>query len=144
MKRITFVASILLLVTLLALSATVFADEGENILEIQVSPHTLNLASNGGTFSIHADVNYSSVAEVALTVEEAILIVNHTVEVEDGEPAPCYTFADDRGDLVVKCNLETVKGMVSAGEATFELEVLTDDGMTYMGENTIDVISRGK
>ena len=55
-----------------------------------------------------------------------------------------WTFADDRGDLVVKCNIDIVKGMVTVDEeATFVLEVDTDDG-PYSGTDTIAVIDRGK
>jgi len=147
MKRFTFYARVLLLVTILALalSTAAFAEDGDNTIDIQVSPHTLNLLSNGGAFTIHAEVDYGSVEIVTLTVDGADLTVNHPGMVEEGnDPTDCYTFADDLGDLVVKCDLETVKSMVSVGEATFELEALTEGGMTYTGEDTIDVISRGK
>ena len=151
MKRITFYARILLLVTILALvfSTVAFADEAGddpiNPLDIQVAPHTLNLASNGGSFTIHADVPFESVTDVNLTVGESTLTVNHPGPVVDegAEPTDCYTFADDLGDLVVKCDLETVKGMVEEGEATFVL-VVEDEEATLTGEDTIDVIDGGQ
>lgn len=154
MKRITFYARILLLVTILALvlSTVAFADNvGDdpiNPLDIQVSPHTLNLASNGGSFTIHADVPFDSETEVNLTVGDVILSVNHPgpvvpVEGEEVVPTDCYTFADDLGDLVVKCDLETVKDSVTEGEATFVL-VVADEEAVLTGEETIDVIDHGQ
>jgi hypothetical protein len=123
----------LLLVTLVAviLTSGVFAQD--NTIEVVVSPNVLNLNSNGGSVSLHTDIRYALVSNAELEVE--------------GEPVDrIWTFADSRGDLVVKCNLDTVKGMVDVdvGEATFVLEVTTQDGTSYSGTDTITVIARGK
>jgi len=58
---------------------------------------------------------------------------------------PIFTFADDRGQLVVKCNMATVEAiveMVEPGEATFDLTVLGKDGVIYSGTDKIKVISQ--
>ena len=131
MKRLSkLCVGTLLLVTLVAviLTSGVFAQEGT--IEVVVSPNVLNLNSNGGSVSLHTDIRYALVSNAELEVE--------------GQPVePISTFADDRGDLVVKCNLDKVKDMVAVGEATFVLEVTTQDGL-YSGTDTIRVIARGK
>jgi hypothetical protein len=98
-------------------------------LDMAVSPSTLNLASNGGCVSIHAEIRYSA-------VERVELYVNGT------EVSELTTFADDRGELVVRCDLDMIKAMVSEGLATFDLTAHTQDG-TYTGTDTIRVINRG-
>ena len=120
----------LLLVTLVAviLTSGVFAQD--NTIEVVVSPNVLNLKSNGGSVSLHTDIRYALVLDAELYVEGQLV-------------EPISTFADDRGDLVVKCNLDKVKDMVAVGEATFVLEVTTQDGL-YSGTDTIRVIARGK
>jgi hypothetical protein len=121
----------LLVVTLVAviLANGVFALDGT--IEVVVSPNVLNLKSNGGSLSVHTDIGYHSVARAELLV--------------DGTPVEgIWTFPDDRGDLVVKCDLGTVKGMVEVGEAVFRLDVDTKDGADYSGTDTVAVIDRGK
>jgi len=90
-------------------------------------------------------VNCSSVEDATLSVNVESLTVDHTGAASEDDPPPdCHTFADDRGDLVVKCILETVKGMVAeADEATFELIVTLTDGSVLTGEETIDVVDHG-
>jgi hypothetical protein len=111
-----------------AICFSVPADAGT--VEIQVSPNTINLKSNGGVFSIHAVISYSSVTQVELSV--------------DGQNVSEFTtFADDRGELVVRCSLEKIKSMISEGTATFVLVVHTASD-THTGTDTIRVIDRGK
>ena len=123
----------LLLVTLVAVILTNGVFALDNTIEVVVSPNVLNLRSNGGSLSLHTDIGYGSVGVAELYV--------------DDQPEPVdgiWIFADDRGDLVVKCSLYTVKGMVEVGEATFRLEVDTKDGLHYSGTDTIRVIACGK
>ncbi len=58
----------------------------------------------------------------------------------------CSTFADDLGNLVVKCDLEIVKDLVTEGEATFTLTVTLNnqDKTVLTGEETIAVVSHGQ
>jgi hypothetical protein len=131
MKRLSkLCVGTLSLVALLAviLTSGVFAQD--NTIEVVVSPNVLNLNSNGGSVSLHTDIGYALVIDAELYVE------GQRVE-------QISTFADSRGDLVVKCNLDTVKSMVAVGEATFVLEVDTQNG-PYSGTDTITVISRGQ
>ena len=121
---------ILLLAMSLVIGLTmgVFASK---TIEIVVSPNVLNLESEGGVLTIHADLAYSLVSKVGLEVNKQVVPI-------------LYTFPDSRGDLVVKCSIQTVKNMVSEGTATFDLSVTAKDGETYFGTDTITVIARGK
>ena len=113
-----------------AMTTAVVAVAQVNTIEMAVSPSTLNLKSNGGSVSIHAVIAYNAVTEVELTV--------------DGQSVINFgTFADDRGELVVKCDIDMIKSMVSVGTATFDLTAHTQNG-TYVGTDTIRVIDRGK
>ena len=105
------------------------ADAAGNIV-VQASPAVLNLNSAGGTVSLHTDVDYSAVNSVKLSL--------------DGQAVTQFgTFADARGDLVVRCDIQLIKGMVSCPSATFDLDVLTDDGLRS-GTDTIKVINVGR
>ena len=125
----------MLLVMLLAVVLTTGALAEDTIeVVVVVSPNVLNLNSNGGSVSLHTDIDY------------AVVVVDGVeLYVEDQLVEQIWTFADDRGDLVVKCNIDIVKGMVDVrlGEATFRLEVVTESGQ-YIGTDTIAVIDRGK
>jgi len=116
------------LVLLLIFSGTVMA--AEDNITIQVSPNVINLSSNGGSFSIHAEIGYSLVEDQSLEV--------------NGTPVAIFdTFADYRGELVVKCNIDTVKDLLDTGDATFVLTVYTTDA-EYTGTDIIRVIDCGK
>lgn len=115
---------------LLAMAVATAAVAQENTIEMAVSPSTLNLSSNGGCVSIHAVIGYSAVTQVELWVDE--------------QPVTKFgTFPDSRGELVVRCDLQMIKGMVSVGTATFDLTVHTKNGI-YTGTDTIRVIDEGK
>ena len=107
------------------LSGTVLASD--NTIDIVVSPHVLNIESNGGSISIHTNIGYVS-------AEDAVLEVNGTTI------AKIWTFTDSRGNLVVKCSINTVKSIVvGEEEATFDLTANYDGGI-YSGTDTIAVI----
>jgi len=127
-------ALIISVILVVPLSGTILAaDDPIEPIEIgvMVSPNVLALNSNGGSVSLHANINYYSVslAETALTV--------------NGEPLKIYyQFADDRGDLVVKCSIGELKNMVEEdSEAVFVLTVYTKIGGEYEGTDTIRIAS---
>jgi hypothetical protein len=126
-----WVIGLLLVLAMLVVPASGVLAE-DNSIDVVVSPNVLNLESFGGSVSLHTDFAYSRVGSVALTVNGA-------------EVLPIFTFADDRGQLVVKCSMATVEAiveMVEPGEATFDLTVTGTDGLTYSGTDTIKVISQ--
>ena len=107
------------------LSGTVLASD--NTIDIVVSPHVLNIESDGGSISIHTDIGYVSEDEAALEVNGT------TIE-------KIWTFTDSRGNLVVKCSINTVKSIVvGKEEATFVLTANYNGGI-YTGTDTIAVI----
>ena len=120
--------SIVTLVLILALAiglTTVASAEYTADDKLIVSPNVLNLESNGGVVTLHADIGYSSAYVLELEV--------------NGDPLPiALSFPDSLGDLVIRCSMATVKGMVDVGEATFDLTI---DG-TYFGSDTITVIAQ--
>ena len=128
MKRVlrlcikTLFVSIILTVLL---SSAVLASD--NTIDIVVSPHVLNIESNGGSISIHTNIGYVSENDAALEV--------------NGTPIEnIYTFTDSRGNLVVKCSINTVKSIVvGEEEATFVLTANYNGGI-YSGTDTIAVI----
>ena len=122
-------AGAVLAVTILGISLATVSIAQENVIEVVVSPNVLNLQSNGGSVSLHTDINYNWVDGVELEVE--------------GNFPETSIFADDRGDLVVKCEIDTIKSMVLEGTATFNLTVDTTYGI-YFGTDTITVIDRGR
>ena len=130
-KSLKLVVGTVVLLLALALGATLISADDVGAIEMVVSPNTLNLGSQGGSVSVHTDLDYDSDDRVSMTVGGASI-----------ERLSC--FPDNRGDLVVKCNLEMIKDMVSVGEATFELTVETYEGSTYVGSDTIVVIDEGK
>lgn len=130
MKTMLQRRTLLLLMTLLiVLTINIFASY--DTIEMVVSPNVLNLQSNGGVLTIHADIAYGLVNSLDLTVNGKFVPISST-------------FPDSRGDLVVKCDIETVKEIVEEqNQATFCLTVDTTDGNTYSGTDTIKVINKG-
>ena len=117
-------------ILVLALSGTILADD--NTVEVMVSPNVLALNSNGGSVSLHTDISYSLVTGMSLTVNGLYMLI-------------AYTFADDLGDLVVKCDINELKELVSEETtAAFVLTVSTANS-TYTGTDTVKVASpKGK
>ena len=105
----------------------------DNNIDITVSPNVLNLEANGGVFTIHADVKYHADSDVKVYLNNSLDSVS-----------VLSTFADSRGDLVVKCDIHDVKEVVAEGSANVKLSVYTKDGVSYWGTDTIDVVSKGK
>jgi hypothetical protein len=100
----------------------------DEMLAIVVSPNTLNLESNGGVLTIHAEIGYSAEWDVK-------------VEVNGEELPDPTTFPDSRGELVVRCSMATLRGMLQGSEEAIFILTL-DDALS--GTDTIRVISVGK
>lgn len=99
----------------------------ETVLEIQISPATLVIASPGPWVTVHTNVPYSTVD-------------GSTVELE-GIPATS-TFADDCGDLVAKFVRDDICAIVAPPEATLTLTGYKHDGEFISGSETIVVYER--
>jgi hypothetical protein len=101
------------------------AEEDTLVVPIQVSPSTLNLESQGTWVTIHAEIPYSWVVGVSVTL--------------NGLPVD-VTKADNRGELVAKFNLDDVKDMVSPGIVELTLLGVTKDGETFTGSEDVTVV----
>lgn len=133
--KVSLKALVLSVILVILLSGTALANGSAD--GIEVSPNVINLDSNGGSFSIHTNIPYSTVIDVSLL---AVLADSDIVTI------PIYgTFADDRGDLVVKCIIGEVKELISEGNTIFELTVSTSiSGEPTTYDDTVRVISCGK
>jgi len=113
--------------TILTVPLSSVALAADNTIDMVVSPNVLNIESNGGSISIHTNIGYVSAADATLEVNGTLI--------ED-----ISTFTDSRGNLVVKCSINTVKSIVvGEEEATFVLTANYDGGI-YSGTDTIAVI----
>jgi hypothetical protein len=126
MKRLPL-ASLLLLGILLGLWRFDAARaDGALCVPIQVSPNVLNLESEGVWVTVHAEIGYSLVDGVTVTL--------------NGVPVE-VTKADNRGELVAKFLIDDVKGIVSPGMVELVLAGSTTSGEPFYGVDTVRVIS---
>jgi len=107
------------------LSSAALADD--NTIDMVVSPKVLNIESNGGSISIHTNIGYVSAADT-------------TLEVNGNPIETLYTFTDSRGNLVVKCSINTVKTIVVGEEEAVFVLTCNYNGGIYSGTDTIAVI----
>jgi hypothetical protein len=100
-------------------------------VEIQVSPSTVNLEYEGTAVTVHAEIPYRGVVTASLLL--------NGVEV-------WRTFADNRGELVAKFDVDSVKNIIAPPSATLTLTgvVETEDGeqVPFSGVDVIKVIDR--
>lgn len=107
----------------------------QTTIEIQVSPHVLNLQNQGEVVTIHTDISYSLV--------NAETVFLNGVEIESWK-------ADNQGNFVAKFNMDAIQGLESliVGEYnTFTLEGLMYSGATFTGSEDIlivNIIPKGK
>ena len=122
-----------ILIILLIICGTLSACTQNNRIEITVSPNVLNLESSGGVFTIHTDIRYNAGQDVKVYLNNDMDSVS-----------VLSTFADNRGDLVVRCDILDVKETVTESLATIKLLVYTEDGVSYSGTDIIDIVSKGR
>ena len=100
----------------------------EIIIEIQVSPNVLNLASSGEVVTIHTDLSYSIVIRDQVYLND-VLIQSWK--------------ADNQGNFVAKFDIDSIKNLpdlVIDGYNTLALEGSLEDGKTFFGSQEIKVI----
>ena len=112
------------------LSGPVSGDSpGDGIIAIAVAPGTIALDAATQWLTIHADIPFGLVDLTTVVVEV------EGIEVEVGP-----TFADSLGDLVVKCPIDEVKGIVAgASSATVVLSGITKADEPFTGSDTVKV-----
>jgi hypothetical protein len=98
-------------------------EESEPILiEIQVSPSTLNIASGGEVVTVHTDIAYSIVEGASVTLND--------IEIS-------WWKMDDRGYFVAKFTMDEVKALAGNLKEPVEID-LTLAGIAKVGEESIE------
>jgi len=93
-------------------------------IDIQVSPATIVISSLGECLTIHTDIALSKVDRSSVTLNGLY---------------PYAVFADARGQLVAKFDLDQVKAIVAPPSATMTLTGTTTDGTPLTGTDTVPV-----
>jgi hypothetical protein len=124
LKSITISVTLL---PVLLLSGAAFADSDLGDVPIVVSPNVLNLQSDGVWVTVHAEIRYSLVEGITVTL--------------NGLPVE-VTKSDARGELVAKFSLDAVKGILDVGAVELTLVGETWDGETFTGTDLIEVIDK--
>ena len=110
-----------------------FAQEESLEIEIQISPHVLNLQKIGTIVTVHADISYN-------------LVDTNTVALNDVPSIFC--FPDDRGELVAKFKMKDIGDSIDpdgiGGENDFMLTGTTKEGDDFYGNESIKVIDKYK
>lgn len=97
-------------------------------LVVEAAPSTILLGGPQPThLTVHAEIPYSIVVDVALTINGVDIPV-------------VYTKPDLRGELVAKFMMSDVRAAVEPGTALLSLAVLADDAITYEGDCTVRVV----
>ncbi len=91
-------------------------------LEIQLAPRTLVLSSGGDQLTIHTNAPY-------LLVDDVVL------DIGDASDVSVNTWADDCGNLVVRCSKESVKNAVGDFDGRFTTVAV---GLTVEYDETTD------
>ncbi|MFC1805813.1 hypothetical protein ACFL09_02405 [Planctomycetota bacterium] len=105
-------------------------------IAIQASPGTIALDAKNVWLTIHADIPLGVV-----NVEDR----DYLRVAVNGVSVPWeHIFADSLGDLVVKCPIDDVKGILNgASSATVELSGITKAGEPFAGSDTVKVVAGG-
>ena len=103
----------------------------ETVINVKISPQTVNLQFQGEGVTVHTNIPFS------LVVEDSVRL--------DGFPADIEKY-DDRGYLVAKFKVaklsEYLRGFLDEGSATLTLSGLTTAGDSFSGSDTVRVIDQ--
>jgi hypothetical protein len=127
MRRInTSVIAICLALGLVATSPTIGRAQDETI---KVAPDVLVISSHGTKVTIHSNIPAGTVN--VSTLELSIDGIGHLT--------PISTFADARGQLVAKFDMEEVKGLVAVPSAELTLYGVYFEGGDFSATDVIEV-----
>jgi hypothetical protein len=134
MKTFTLLKSGIMLIVLGLLISLPMITSAQTIIDIQVSPSTLNLQNNGQVVTVHTDIAYS-------TVDTETVFMNG-IEISSWK-------ADNQGNFVAKFLMEEIVGLpLDIGDYnTLTLEGITVEGESFTGSDevmVIDVSGKGK
>ena len=113
------------------IQSTASADGLVRAVSIRVAPATLAMESAAGVMTVHAGIRYTDVSK-----DDTVML-----DVNETEIPALYTFADDRGNLVAKFDIDAVKAEVRDDQEALELMLTgkTTDGDWFVGSATIAV-----
>ena len=129
MSKCAAVACVVFLAIGVSIGATAADEVDVQVIGIQVSPSTINLAHQGEVVTVHADIGYTGVVSASLKL--------NGVEV-------WYTKSDAQGNLVAKFDVDKVKSIIAvpSAELTLTGAVETAEGVEvlFSGTDTVRVV----
>ncbi len=125
-KSLGLVAAVVLTMAAFTFGPGVQAEDAMLDVEIVVAPNVVYMASQGVWVTVHADIAWSTVVASEVTLNDLPVKV---------------AFADNRGDLVAKFPLDSVKEILVEGEMVLTLKGTTLSGQDFEGTDTIRVIA---
>jgi hypothetical protein len=134
MKKIAMIKTgMVMLIAVLFLSVPL-SGYSQEVIDIQVSPSTLNLQNNGQVVTVHTEIAYSLV--------EAETVMMNGIEIDSWK-------ADLQGNFVAKFLMDEIVGLpLEIGDYNeLTLEGVKTDGTTFTGTDmvmVIDVVQKGK
>jgi len=130
MKMVVLFAAIVATVAVFAVGPDLRAAPEPIVdVEIDVSPSVVYMASKGVWVTVHAEISFSSVQALSVRLDD--------VPVE-------FTKSDNRGQLVAKFTLDSVKKILTPGTMELTLRGTTFDGVDFEGTDSIRVIASRK
>jgi len=105
-------------------------------ITIEVAPNVLNTQNHGEYLTVHTDLGFGM---VNFDLPLYLLVVNVENEFYNKTIAISFTKADNRGNLVVKCEMSDVEDVVAIGFNKLRLTGTTTGGVLFWGEQTITV-----
>jgi hypothetical protein len=131
MKKVLIGMAVVLCLFVGLVSANKASGDGND--SITVSPNVLILDKPGSSFSIHSNIDYSSVVISSLELTA------------DGTKIdPIRASADSIGDLKIKVKRQVIQDIAKVGSMTFTLKGEKKDGSAIDVSDTITVKSGGK
>ena len=118
-------AAVIVLCASVGLSARQGKSAGDGEFALYVAPAMICTQAPCNWVTLHTDVAYASVADVAAAVNGQEVVV-------------ASAFADDRGNLVAQLAFEEVVAIVAPPEATIDLAVVVA-GQTLNASETVRV-----
>lgn len=109
---------------LLAIGGIVPAAAQTMTIDIQISPATIVISSFAECLTVHADIALGKVDRSSVALDGL---------------SPYAVFADARGQLVAKFDIDRVKAVVAPPSATMTLTGRTTDGTPFSGTRTVPV-----
>ena len=128
MKTVAFTRSAVAIFVLGLFLSLPFSSFSQEVIDIQVSPSTLNLQNQGQVVTVHTEIAFS------LVVAETVTL--NGVEIDHWK-------ADDQGNFVAKFLMDAIVGLpLNVGEYNdLTLTGERSDGTTFTGTDPVMVIN---